>query len=679
MDERPTDAAAALRLNVARLRATAFHNAGNALHGQGRLDDAVAAYRAAIEADPAFAAAHVSLGNVLVDAGRPVEAVEACRAGIGLDPGPASAHYALGNALMRCGRWEEATTAYRAAADRAPGSAESHFSLGYALMVLGRSAEALVAHRAALVLAPLLDVAWEQFGHALARLGRRDEAVAAYRTALLFQPEVPGLQYALGKVLLETGHPAEAAASFGRAVRLTPASAEALGGLGSALRRQGRHAEAVAACVASIGLQPSIAVTHATLADALRGLDRLDAALDGYRRAIALAPDQPQTYAHMGDVLLTLGRIGESAAVCRAGVLLGPTLAATHNNLGNALKALGRVEEAAAAFAAATARAKADPLIHLNHALALLTLARFGEGWEEYEWRWRTGMVRRRDFVQPQWTGDALEGRTILLHAEQGMGDTLHFARYAPLVAARGGRVLLEVQKPLLRLMQGLAGVERVIVQGEPLPSFDVHCPLLGLPRAFATRLDTIPGAVPYLHADPALVEAWRPRVPRDGALTVGLVWAGEARKGVPHANRIDRQRSLTLGQLAPLAGISGVRFLSLQMGAPAEQLRDPPPGLEILDLMDGVGDFADTAALVAHLDLVIGVDTSVIHLAGGLGKPVWVLSRFDGCWRWLTGRDDSPWYPTLRLYRQDRPQDWASAISRLARDLRAYATAHKG
>ena len=677
MDERPADAAAALRSKVARLGATAFYNAGIALKEQGRLDEAAVAYRAAIEADPGFTDAHFNLGNALTDAGRLDEAAEAYRTVIGLDSGSAPAHYSLGNVLAKGRRWDEATVAYRAAIGCMPGSAEPWFGLGYALVVLGRAAEAVVAYRKALVLAPFLHTAYEQLGQALAALCRPGEAAAAYRTAILFWPGLPALYFGLGKALFELVRPVEALAAFGTAIRLAPAWAEAYGGLGSALLHQGRHVEAAAACATAMGLKPALATAHATLADALKGLERPDEAVFAYRRAIALTPDHVQSYVHLGDTLLLLGRAEGSAAVCRAAVTLNPALAAPHNNLGNALKALGRVEEAVVAYATATARLPEDPSIHLNHALALLTLARFDEGWAEYEWRWRTGMVRRRDFAQPQWTGDALEGRTILLHAEQGMGDTLHFARYAPLVAERGGRVLLEVQRPLLRLMQRLPGVERVIAQGEPLPPFDVHCPLLSLPRAFATRLDTIPGAVPYLHADPALAEAWRPRVPQDRALAVGLVWAGEARKGVPHANRIDRQRSLTLDQLAPLAGIPGVRFLSLQKGPPAEQLCDPPAGLEILDLMDGVGDFADTAALVETLDLVVGVDTSVIHLAGGLGKPVWVLSRFDGCWRWLTGCDDSPWYPTMRLYRQDRPHDWASAIGRLASDLRVHATAH--
>ncbi|WP_431857490.1 tetratricopeptide repeat protein [Azospirillum sp.] len=601
---------------LARMRATMLYNAGIGLHGQGRLEDAVTAFRDAVDADPTFAEAHFNLGNTLAHGGR----------------------------------WDEAVEAYRAAAGLAPNAAEPSFALG---------------------------VAYEQLGHARAAAGHRIEAAAAYRAALLFRPEAPMAHVALGKVLLEQGRAADAAVCFARAARLNPTFADAFGGLGSALRRLERYADAEAACAVAIRLQPMGAAAHATLGDALYGQERLEEAVAAYRRAVALSPGFVHACVQLGSALLALGLAEESLAVCRAAVTLAPAPSAPHNNLGNALKALGRMEAAERAFAAAVSRAPRDPLIRLNHALALLTLARFDEGWEAYEARWRTGMVRPRPFTQPQWAGEPLEGRTILLHAEQGMGDTLHFVRYAPLVAARGGRVLLEVQRPLLRLMQGVPGAERVIAQGDPLPEFDVHAPLLGLPRAFATRLDGIPGAEPYLRADPAEVESWRARLPADG-LRVGLVWAGEARKGVPHANRIDRQRSLALSQLAPLAGIPGVRFVSLQKGPPAEQLRDPPPGLDVLDLMDGVGDFADTAALVANLDLVVGVDTSVIHLTGALAKPVWVLSRFDGCWRWLLGRDDSPWYPTLRLYRQDRPLDWTAAIERLAADLRAYATAHE-
>ncbi|MCW2241333.1 hypothetical protein [Azospirillum canadense] len=282
----------------------------------------------------------------------------------------------------------------------------------------------------------------------------------------------------------------------------------------------------------------------------------------------------------------------------------------------------------------------------------------------------------------PLWNGEPLEGRSILLHAEQGNGDVLHFVRYAPLVAQRGGQVRLAVHSGLRRLMERIPGLLSVHNLHDPLPVTDLHCPLLSLPRAFRTGLDSIPAHMPYLTADPADVERWRTRLPADGRLRVGLVWSGDPRPHSPKANAVDRRRSLTLDDFAPLGAIDGaaerIAFDSLQKGS-AAQAEDPPNGLALIDRMDEIGDFADTAALITGLDLVTTVDTSVAHLAGGLGKPVWVLSRFGGCWRWLTNRDDSPWYPTLRLFHQPEPGSWAPVVASVARELEALAAGLKG
>jgi hypothetical protein len=251
------------------------------------------------------------------------------------------------------------------------------------------------------------------------------------------------------------------------------------------------------------------------------------------------------------------------------------------------------------------------------------------------------------------------------LHAEQGLGDTLQFVRYAPMVAALGARVVLEVQPPLVRLMQGLRDVAQVIACGDALPRFDVHCPLLSLPLAFATRLETVPATVPYLHVDPAQAASWRAKLPAEG-MRVGLVWAGAPHQDDAGAHLIDRRRSIGIRQLLRLADIPGIHLVSLQKDAP----EPVPDALQLIDLMPSVEDFADTAALIAALDLVIAVDTSVAHLAGALGCPVWLLSRYDGCWRWLHGRDDSPWYPGMRIHRQERPCDWSAVIEHVRSDL---------
>jgi hypothetical protein len=270
------------------------------------------------------------------------------------------------------------------------------------------------------------------------------------------------------------------------------------------------------------------------------------------------------------------------------------------------------------------------------------------------------------------WLGsEEIAGKTILLHAEQGLGDTIQFGRYAPLVAARGARVILEVQRPLHGLMSTLSSTVQVVSSGDPLPDFDFHCPLLSLPLAFATQLDTIPSATRYLSAREEQTRAWRERLGRHDKPRIGLAWAGNPRKELPGANRIDGQRSIALDRLAPLFEVTACEFFSLQKGSDAvRQLRDSALRQRVNDYTDDLHDFSDTAALIENLDLVISVDTSVAHLAGALGKPFWLLNRYNTCWRWLLDREDSPWYPTARLFRQDTTRAWEPVIQRVAAAL---------
>ena len=306
--------------------------------------------------------------------------------------------------------------------------------------------------------------------------------------------------------------------------------------------------------------------------------------------------------------------------------------------------------------------------------MALLARGDLAAGWDEYEWRWKTPQMvnYQRGFAQPLWLGEPAEGRTLLIYAEQGFGDTLQFCRYVPMAAERGARIILEVPRHLFRLMHSLPGVTQVVAHGETLPPFDLQCPMLSLPLALGTTtLEAIPATVPYLHADTMQVAAWRARLAAMGhqGVRVGLVWAGSPRKQLAIASALDRRRSIAPERLAPLFTLPGVQFFSLQKDGPA-----PPAEFALLDVMHEMGDFADTAGLIANLDLVISVDTSVAHLAGALGKPVWVMDRSDPCWRWLVGRSGSPWFPTLRLFRQPEPGDWQAVIDGVRSELAAFA-----
>ena len=429
------------------------------------------------------------------------------------------------------------------------------------------------------------------------------------------------------------------------------------------LREQGRLDEAVACFRDALDRSPDFVEAHYNLGVALAERGRPDEAAVCYRRTLELRPGFAEAHNNLGNLLRGQGRLDEAIACFRRTLDLRPDLPGGHISLGNALKEQGRLDEAVACYRRALDLQPDFAEGHYYLAMSLLARGEMAAGWEEFEWRWKTpAMIHaRRNFAQPQWRGEPAPGRTLLIHPEGGFGDTLQFCRYARLAAERGLRVILEVPTPLVRLLQTLAEVDRVVAKGEDLPAFDLHCPMLSLPLALKTTLETIPGTTPYLRADPLQVASWQARMAamENKGFRVGLVWAGNPRY------EYNRNRSLAPDVLAPLFGVPGTHFVSLQKDGPAA-----PAHLPLTDVMEEIKDFADTAALIANLDLVMSVDTAVVHLAAALGKPVWLLDRFDPDWRWLTGRRDSPWYPTLRIYRQQQPGDWVSVIADIARDL---------
>lgn len=335
---------------------------------------------------------------------------------------------------------------------------------------------------------------------------------------------------------------------------------------------------------------------------------------------------------------------------------------------------MGQIDEAIAAYRRALALNRGLAEAHNSLGLALLLQGEFLPGWDEYEWRWKMKDFPspQRNLDQVQWTGQPLEGRTLLLHAEQGIGDTLQFIRYLPLIRRLGASIIVECPSELQRLIRPIASGHRVGVTGQPLPPFELHCPLMSLPRVFGTMLDSIPREIPYLRADADDIQTWKDRLGEDlPSLKVGLAWAGSPN----HAE--DRYRSIALDRLGPLGQVPGIRFVSLQKGHAATQTNKLPHGMQLIDISEEINDFADTAALIANLDLVIAVDTAVAHLAGAMGAPVWVLLPFAPDWRWMLDREDSPWYPTMRLFRQPLRGDWDSVIARVVRALSIWTKSH--
>ena len=481
----------------------------------------------------------------------------------------------------------------------------------------------------------------------------------------------------LGRALWGAGMADAALGQWELAVEQRPGEAHPALDMLPLLEREGREAEIPALLLAVLARRPGSPLVALTLARHYRALNRPREALPLALHARRLRPDWAEAARLLGWVYGDLGDLEESAAQSRAAVGLDPLDAAAWSNLGVALTDLGRHAEGEAAHEEALRLAPGAPRVRVNRAVNLLCQGRLAEAWADYEWRLEfpghSGLSRARLLPDLDQRVD-LRGKTVLLTHEEGLGDTIQFARFAPLLAARGARVLAHAPVALERLLRSLPGGITVVPGAAAVPEFDYHCPYSSLPRAFGVSLETIPPA-PYLFAEAGLIEAWRGRL-RWGqglrGLRAGLVWAGQARPWVEGFGPLDGRRSMRLGDLRPLAAVPGVEWVSLQKGIEARQLGEA--GFPALDPMDEVADFADTAAIVAQLDVVVSVDTSVAHLAGAMGKRVLLLDRYDTCWRWLRGREDSPWYENLRIFRQERVGDWAGPVERVGAVLAGMA-----
>lgn len=489
--------------------------------------------------------------------------------------------------------------------------------------------------------------------------GDLEGAARVYRDLSKRVPDHPDVLLAWGTLEGQRGNDKQAATLLVRAVRLAPGNAQAYGAYGNALMQLGRPQQAVAAYDRALRLDPGRTQVHYNRGVALAEMQRLEDALASFQQALARDPGHADAAYGVGNVLMRMHRYQQASDAFARATDIAPSRADLWNNRGNALQEQGRTAEALAAYGKAYSLAGDNPLFSINDALCRLLIGDYATGWPMYESRWQLPNVAHlaRTFEQPQWNGqDPLSGKTILLHAEQGFGDTLQFCRYAPIVAERGARVVLEVQPPLVSLLSEMPGLHQIVARGDALPPFDLHCPLLSLPLAFGTTLASIPAHVPYLQAPADSASAWRERLGTKTRPRVGVVWAG--------SGTIDNdQRSLKLADFARACD-ADVEFVGLQKevrAADRDEL-EHHPHIRNVEL----GDFADTAAIMEQLDLVLTVDTAAAHLAGALGKPVWVLLSYAPTWRWLLGRDDSPWYPTARLFRQPEPGNWQDPLARV-------------
>jgi Flp pilus assembly protein TadD len=529
-----------------------------------------------------------------------------------------------------------------------------------------------------------------QFAKAVLLHGQGQEIAAKqiYETLIAADPNDADSLNNLATIEWKTGNLPRALELVLRSTKVDSANPMFLDNLGQILSDMKLYDKAVEAFCLSLQRKPGSPRTLYKLSTALRYLGRWDQATAAALKAIELAPNDPDGYDTLGFIMNAQGRLEEAAEVLQHALTLNPEAFSAWINLGQSMTLASRTEEAAEAFRRAAALRPDNADVHTNLALVTLKNGDLAEGWRHYEWRWRGRDMRtaRRRTTAPQWDGSAGDG-TILLHAEQGLGDTLQFCRYAPLVAERGHKVVLEVQPELTTLLGHSLGSDRLTVVSRAAdypdiagwPRIDAHCPLMSLPFVFGTTIETISDQ-PYLTAEPGKIAAWQERF--DGTLgpglRVGLVWAGNSRRDESVTLReVDQRRSMSLADLAPLLMVDGIAFVSLQKGEASSEIGALGTA-GCFDASPHLTDFAETAAAVANLDLVICVDTSVAHLAGAMGKPVWMTSRLDGCWRWLNGRSDSPWYPTMRIFRQGLDRSWAPVVEELRQALVALAPARQ-
>jgi tetratricopeptide (TPR) repeat protein len=502
-----------------------------------------------------------------------------------------------------------------------------------------------------------------------------DKAETMYRAVLALNPKHSEACYNMGLLFHLQGRLDDAVVAYRDAIFARSDHVDAYANLGTVMKDQGKRKEAVIFYRQALAFRPTHSMTHSNLGVALNDLGLAADALTSFRRAIALSPDYEWAYVNMAPPLLESGHAPESATACRRALRLNPDLPIARYNLGASLKATNQIAEAVECFRECV-RLKPDfGEAHFGLGQMLLMQGDYAAGWPEYEWRWTLAEYAwlrniHGEFKQPRWRGENVHGKTVLVYAEQGLGDAIQYARYIPFIRERGANVILAVHPPLKPLFACLEGVRIVGLDDVPLPPFDMHCPLLGLPEIFNTRIDTVPAKIPYLSFDPERAEKWRDRIGGDG-FKVGVVWAGNpTQKG-------DRWRSPRLAAVSPIFSLPGIDFVALQKGPGRDDLTRHPLPANVLDLGNEIADFADTAAIMASLDLVITSCTAPLHLAGALGVKTWALIPYAPHFLWKLGRDDSPWYPSLKLYRQDRPgDDWSLPVRNMMADLEALTAA---
>jgi len=641
---------------------------------KGEYEESERLFRETTSLDPNFPPGFYNYGSLLAKQKKYIDAVVQFDIALSLFPNFAPAHCDRGSALNELGRLDEALGSLNIAASLAPNAPVVWYNKANVHFQKKDYHSALDGYGRAVEIDPNYSDGWLGRGNAFAALERYDEAVAAYNRVLTLKPDLVTAWLASASIFYAIRRYDDALVAYDKATRIKSDSVEAWLGRANTCIETRRFDEAFAAYDRVIALNPDLAEAWLGRGHAFTGLKRYDAASVSYDKALALKSDFAEGWLARGDNFNNQKRVDKAMAAYDKALALKPDLAEAWLGRGNVFKDLGRYEEALAAYDKAHALKPDLSEAQCNEALIRLTLGDTESGWKKFEYRWDTKLTRglRRNFPQRLWLGDSdIKNKTILIHAEQGLGDTLMACRYVPMIAALGAKVIVEVQPPLKSLLKNLQGISLLIAQGEEIPPFDVQSPFMSLPLAFKTTMETIPAHVPYLAAREGAIEKWRSKL--NGAeLKVGVAWAGN-----PNYPQ-DQDRSILLKNILPILEAKGARFFSLQKDLRHGDKEALDGISQVVRLDQEMNDFEDTAAIMSFLDLVISSDTAVVHLAGALGRPVWVLLQSSPDWRWFLGRGDSPWYPTAKLFRQTNRGEWSTVADDVCVQLGELVMAKK-
>ncbi len=591
-------------------------------------------------------------------------ALECLKKSVKSKPDYAEAHYNMGVVFQETGDMGNAELCYKRAINCGPENAAAYHNLALLLCGQGRLKDSEINYKRAIELNSNYFLAYNNLGDLLQKSCRLPEAVDCYKRAVKLKPDYADAYYNLGIALQRLGNYSDAVTSFRQAIMIKPDSAMFHYHLGNALRSNSEFEESVKSYREALKFQSGNAEIYLNLGVSLLKSGMLKESILNCYKAIDLNPDYAEAYHNLGVAFNDLARFNDAVNSYRRALQLKPDFREAQVNLGNSYKNMLKLDEAIKCFSLAlTDKDEYDPA-RMNMALTLLLKGDFDRGWPAYEHRLQKKESPRREFHSPRWDGTSLNGKTILVYSEQGLGDTIQFVRFLPMLKKGGARVVFECQESLFNLMKKCDGIDEIVVfknNIDPLLDLDFHLPLLSLPLMLGVTLDSIPATVPYVFPDSEIISKMAAILASTGNFKVGIVWAGNPKQSN------DRNRSCHLDCFAPLSNIPGVTLYSLQKGSPESQINNPPDGLEVCDLNSVMGGFSDTAAFIHNLDLVISVDTAVAHLAGAIGKPVWVLVCYCPTWYFQLGSNDCLWYPTMRLFRQPQPEDWGSVLQDVA------------